>query len=180
MFEFGLHSCCAPGHLAEALWQSPSGLELGPQQGTHLHVFRGVAPTPAIPLVTHSGAIQTGPTAQWYDSFVSWFQSLARRFGLGHSRISTRPDAEIAEALARLVLREYQTFQPLLLGRGVKAPMLVIFLGAIGGFIASGIIGLFVGAVVLVFAYELFTVWLDGPGELEAAADSSPATATVA
>jgi predicted PurR-regulated permease PerM len=68
--------------------------------------------------------------------------------------------------------------KPLLLGRGVKAPMRVIFLGAIGGFIASGIIGLFVGAVVLVLAYELFMVWLDGPGELEAAADSSSASAT--
>jgi len=52
--------------------------------------------------------------------------------------------------------------KPLLLGRGVAAPMLVIFLGAIGGFIAAGIIGLFVGAVVLVLAYELFQAWLEG------------------
>ncbi|MBW2208543.1 MAG: AI-2E family transporter, partial [Deltaproteobacteria bacterium] len=36
--------------------------------------------------------------------------------------------------------------KPLLMGRGVDVPMLVIFIGAIGGFIASGIIGLFVGA----------------------------------
>jgi len=57
--------------------------------------------------------------------------------------------------------------KPILLGRGVKAPMLVIFLGAIGGFIASGIIGLFVGAVILVLAYELFTVWLDRSDEAD-------------
>ena len=50
--------------------------------------------------------------------------------------------------------------KPLLLGRGVEAPMLVIFIGAIGGFILSGIIGLFVGAVVLVLAYTLFEAWL--------------------
>jgi predicted PurR-regulated permease PerM len=50
--------------------------------------------------------------------------------------------------------------KPLLLGRGMTVPMLVIFLGAIGGFLASGIIGLFVGAVVLVLSYELFQEWL--------------------
>jgi len=39
-------------------------------------------------------------------------------------------------------------------------PMAVIFLGAIGGFLASGIIGLFVGSVILVLGYQLFRVWL--------------------
>jgi predicted PurR-regulated permease PerM len=51
--------------------------------------------------------------------------------------------------------------KPILLGRGVKVPMAVIFMGAIGGFIMMGIIGLFVGAVLLVLAYELFTAWLE-------------------
>ncbi len=55
--------------------------------------------------------------------------------------------------------------KPLLLGRGVDAPMWVIFIGAIGGFIASGIIGLFSGAVILVLAYELFQAWLETPQE---------------
>ena len=50
--------------------------------------------------------------------------------------------------------------KPLLLGRGVSVPMLVIFVGAIGGFIGAGIIGLFVGSVVLVLGYELFLAWL--------------------
>lgn len=52
--------------------------------------------------------------------------------------------------------------KPILLGRGVEAPMLVIFIGAIGGFVAAGIIGLFVGAVIIVLAYELFLAWLQG------------------
>jgi predicted PurR-regulated permease PerM len=49
--------------------------------------------------------------------------------------------------------------KPLLLGRGSSAPMAVIFLGAIGGFIMSGIVGLFVGAVVLVVSYKVFLMW---------------------
>ena len=52
--------------------------------------------------------------------------------------------------------------KPILLGRGVKVPMLIIFVGSIGGFISSGIIGLFTGAVVLALGYKLFLAWLDG------------------
>ncbi len=51
--------------------------------------------------------------------------------------------------------------KPLLLGRGVPVPILVIFLGSIGGFVAMGIIGLFVGAIVLSVGYELFLAWLN-------------------
>ncbi len=51
--------------------------------------------------------------------------------------------------------------KPILLGRGVQVPMAVIFVGAIGGFLSSGIIGLFVGSVVLVLGYKLFLAWLD-------------------
>ena len=51
--------------------------------------------------------------------------------------------------------------KPLLLGRGLQVPMLVIFMGAIGGFLLDGIIGLFVGAVVLAVGYTLFRAWLD-------------------
>jgi predicted PurR-regulated permease PerM len=51
--------------------------------------------------------------------------------------------------------------KPLLMGRGVDVPMLVIFIGAIGGFIASGIIGLFVGAIVFTAGYKLFLGWLN-------------------
>ena len=46
--------------------------------------------------------------------------------------------------------------KPMLLGRGVDAPMLVILLGGIGGMMMSGIIGLFVGAVVLALSYKVF------------------------
>lgn len=52
--------------------------------------------------------------------------------------------------------------KPLLLGRGASVPMLVIFLGAIGGFMLSGFIGLFTGAVVLSIGYVLMQSWM-GP-----------------
>ena len=51
--------------------------------------------------------------------------------------------------------------KPVLLGRGVPVRTLVIFLGSIGGFVAMGIIGLFVGAIVLSVGYKLFLAWLD-------------------
>jgi predicted PurR-regulated permease PerM len=46
--------------------------------------------------------------------------------------------------------------KPLFLGRGVDVPMLVILLGAIGGMMLGGIIGLFVGAVILALAYKVY------------------------
>lgn len=64
--------------------------------------------------------------------------------------------------------------KPLLLGRGVKVPMVVVFIGAIGGFINSGIIGLFVGAVIFTLGYGLFIAWL-GPGEPDVASAPGPA-----
>ena len=51
--------------------------------------------------------------------------------------------------------------KPLFLGRGMEIPMLVILLGAIGGMMMSGILGLFVGAIVLALGYELFMSWLN-------------------
>ncbi len=50
--------------------------------------------------------------------------------------------------------------KPLLLGRRVDVPMLAILLGAIGGMMLSGIIGLFVGAVVLALSYKVFEALL--------------------
>jgi predicted PurR-regulated permease PerM len=40
-------------------------------------------------------------------------------------------------------------------------PMPVIFIGAIGGFIASGLVGLFTGAVIFSVGYKLFQFWLE-------------------
>jgi predicted PurR-regulated permease PerM len=50
--------------------------------------------------------------------------------------------------------------KPMFLGRGVEVPMLVILIGAIGGAMTQGIIGLFIGAVVLSLGYEIFIAWM--------------------
>jgi predicted PurR-regulated permease PerM len=65
--------------------------------------------------------------------------------------------------------------KPLLLGRGVEAPMPVILLGALGGMVSGGIIGMFVGAVLLAVGYQVFMEWVntveegtdDDPGQKE-------------
>jgi predicted PurR-regulated permease PerM len=63
--------------------------------------------------------------------------------------------------------------KPLMLGRGVDAPMPVILLGAIGGMAAAGILGLFVGAVLLALGYQIFMGWVySSPTQVE----SPPAT----
>ena len=54
--------------------------------------------------------------------------------------------------------------KPLLMGKGSTVPMLVIFLGAIGGFVFSGFIGLFTGAIVLSVGYNLMVHWI-GEGQ---------------
>lgn len=51
--------------------------------------------------------------------------------------------------------------KPLLLGRGVEVPMPIILLGALGGMFTYGMIGLFLGAVVLALGYQLFMDWVD-------------------
>jgi predicted PurR-regulated permease PerM len=55
--------------------------------------------------------------------------------------------------------------KPLMMGKGAPVPMVIIFLGSLGGFIYSGFIGLFTGAVILSLGYRLFDVWLK-EGEL--------------
>ena len=61
--------------------------------------------------------------------------------------------------------------KPLMLGRGVDAPMPVILLGALGGMAAGGILGLFVGAVLLALGYQIFMGWVAANPELKPPAD---------
>jgi predicted PurR-regulated permease PerM len=57
--------------------------------------------------------------------------------------------------------------KPLLLGRGVDAPMPVVLLGALGGMASGGIIGLFLGSVMLTLGYQLFMAWVYNKNEEE-------------
>jgi predicted PurR-regulated permease PerM len=56
--------------------------------------------------------------------------------------------------------------KPILLGKGAPVPMLVIFIGVIGGFIFSGFIGLFTGAIVFSLGYKLFVAWISSNDEI--------------
>jgi predicted PurR-regulated permease PerM len=67
--------------------------------------------------------------------------------------------------------------KPLMLGRGVDAPMPVILLGALGGMATGGILGMFVGATLLALGYQIFMSWVATNPDSSAAAPPS-ATAT--
>lgn len=57
--------------------------------------------------------------------------------------------------------------RPLMIGMGAPVPMIVVFLGTIGGFLMSGFIGLFTGAIVLTLGYKLVAEWLSNGVENE-------------
>lgn len=80
--------------------------------------------------------------------------------------VSTTTPAVLFTIYALIVSGSDSFLKPLLLGRGLETPMLVILLGAIGGMLMSGIIGLFIGAVILALGYELFMAWLDRGAEV--------------
>ena len=67
--------------------------------------------------------------------------------------------------------------KPLMLGRGVQAPMPVILLGALGGMATNGILGMFVGATALAVGYQIFMRWVADNPELarqKGAGDAPP------
>jgi len=69
--------------------------------------------------------------------------------------------ASLFMVYALIVSLSDNILKPLFLGRGVDVPMLVILLGAIGGMIMSGIVGLFIGAIVLAIGYQILVAWME-------------------
>jgi predicted PurR-regulated permease PerM len=77
--------------------------------------------------------------------------------------------------------------KPLMIGRGVDAPMPVVLLGALGGMASGGIVGMFVGATALALGYQIFMGWVAvrrgpaiSPGEPGTAEGQGATTAPVA
>jgi predicted PurR-regulated permease PerM len=64
-----------------------------------------------------------------------------------------------------LVALSDNVLTPLMLGKGAPVPMVVIFIGVIGGFILSGFIGLFTGAIIMSLGYKLFVSWINSNNE---------------
>jgi len=50
--------------------------------------------------------------------------------------------------------------KPVFMGRGLSTPVVVIFIGVIGGTLAHGIVGLFIGPIILAVAWELMMAWI--------------------
>jgi predicted PurR-regulated permease PerM len=92
-------------------------------------------------------------------------------------------DASTAAAIAYTVVLVLagmmdNVLKPLMLGRGVDAPMPIILLGALGGMATAGILGMFVGATLLTLGYQIFMGWVAAnPHAGQAQADSNAPTA---
>ena len=67
--------------------------------------------------------------------------------------------------------------KPLMLGRGVDAPMPIILIGALGGMAAAGILGMFVGATLLALGYQIFMGWVAARDKVKAPAQEQEKSA---
>ncbi len=81
--------------------------------------------------------------------------------------VSSTTSAVILAIWLAIALLSDNVLKPILLGRNAPAPMMVIFIGSIGGFVYNGFIGLFLGAIVLTIGYKLLMIWLEIDTEIE-------------
>ena len=113
----------------------------------------GLAKVPAASLLTMAilvlGIIQIGPLLVVAPViFWAW------------THLNTGP--AIALTLCMLTVNYMDNvLKPMLLAHGLSTPMLVIFIGVIGGVIAHGLPGLFVGPVVLAVVWDLGKAWIE-------------------
>jgi predicted PurR-regulated permease PerM len=75
--------------------------------------------------------------------------------------VSSTVTAVLFTIWAVLIGLSDNVLKPLLMGHGSSVPMLILFMGSLGGFMAGGILGLFVGAVILSLGYTVFMAWVD-------------------
>ena len=73
--------------------------------------------------------------------------------------LATGPALMLTLLLVPIMILD-NVLKPLLMGRGLRTPTLVILIGVIGGTITHGLIGLFLGPVVLSVLYELMVAWV--------------------
>ena len=59
--------------------------------------------------------------------------------------------------------------RPFLIRKGADLPLLLILAGVIGGLLATGLLGIFIGPTVLAVGYTLLNAWMDETGETEPA-----------
>jgi predicted PurR-regulated permease PerM len=71
----------------------------------------------------------------------------------------TTPAVVITVAAVAILLAD-NLLKPILIRRGLKTPMVIILVGVLGGTIGYGMVGLFLGPVVLAVFYELVVIWV--------------------
>jgi predicted PurR-regulated permease PerM len=111
-----------------------------------------VAGVPGVSLITSAvlilGIIQIGPSVVLFPLVIwSWFAM---------------------DTVAALLFTIYivpvnlldNILKPMVMGRGLQTPMLVILVGVIGGTLAYGITGLFLGPIILAVIWELLATWV--------------------
>jgi len=81
--------------------------------------------------------------------------------------------ATIFAIYALVVSLSDNVLKPILLGRGVDLPAAIVLIGAIGGMIQFGVVGLFLGAVILGLGYTIISDWINSEEENSPAADAS-------
>lgn len=98
-------------------------------------------------LILILGIIQIGPTIVLIPLVIwSWFTM-------------TTAAAVVFTAYMLVVGLSDNVLRPLVMAKGLSAPALVIFIGVIGGTIAHGLLGLFVGPIVLSIAWQLIVLF---------------------
>jgi len=110
-------------------------------------------------LVLFLGIIQVGPSIVLLPLIIwSWFS-------MGTTAAVLFTAYMLPVNLIDNVLR------PLVMAKGLSTPMLVILVGVLGGTLAHGILGLFVGPIVLSIAWQLVVTWMqDDSAKIAAAA----------
>ena len=81
--------------------------------------------------------------------------------------------ATIFAAYMLFVALSDNVLKPMLLGRGVDLPAAIVLIGAIGGMIQYGVIGLFLGAVILGLGYTIISDWMQSGSGENAATESA-------
>ncbi len=95
--------------------------------------------------------------------------------GIVFSMTSSTP-AIIFTVYAIIVSMSDSFLKPILLGKGLQTPMLVILIGALGGMIFIGMLGLFIGPVILAVVHQMYMTWVyeeEIPTKLEETTEES-------
>jgi predicted PurR-regulated permease PerM len=83
---------------------------------------------------------------------------------IGFSSLETFPAVLFSVYLIAVALSE-NLLKPVLMNKGLHTPVIIIMIGSLGGMLFHGIVGLFVGPVILALAHRLLLLWIQSPEE---------------